>query len=192
VFLFDEPLSNLDAALRGHMRVELKRLHRRLGTTIFHVTHDQVEALTLADRIVLLDRGRVQQIGSPRDVFDRPANTFVAAFVGAPTMNLLPATAHAGRATLDGTSQGVPADGDGPITLGIRPGDLRLDPAGDLRGVVDVVESLGDEAILHVDLDGARLVARIPGTSPPTPGASVTLAPTVLHRFDRETGARLP
>jgi ABC-type sugar transport system ATPase subunit len=161
VFLFDEPLSNLDAALRGHMRVELKRLHRRLGATIVHVTHDQIEAMTLADRMVILDRGVVQQIGSPAEVYDAPANTFVATFIGAPAMNLLP-------------------DGDG--TLGVRPADVRIGE-GSRDAVVDVVEGLGDESIVHLDSGGQRLIARMAGAASVRSGERVRVDFTRVHRF---------
>jgi ABC-type sugar transport system ATPase subunit len=154
VFLFDEPLSNLDPALRGHMRVELKRLHRTLGATIVHVTHDQVEALTLADRILVLDRGAVQQIGAPRELFDRPANTFVATFIGAPAMNL-----------------------------------LALDPSSPLR--VDVVESLGAEALIHVSAGPATAIVQVKEPTALRPGDAVAVRPTLVHRFDAH-GLRTP
>ncbi len=172
VFLFDEPLSNLDASLRHHMRVELKRLHRRLGTTVVHVTHDQVEALTLADRILVLNAGVVQQAGSPRELFDRPANTFVATFIGSPSMNLL---------SEDG------------ITLGVRPTDISIVPIDDGREArIDVVESLGAEALLHTEIGSHSVVAQIREPVGVESGDVVGLRFDNVHRFDAETGARLP
>jgi ABC-type sugar transport system ATPase subunit len=153
VFLFDEPLSNLDASLRHQMRVELKKLHRTLETTIVHVTHDQVEALTLADRILVLEGGVVQQAGTPRELFDTPANTFVAQFIGSPSMNLLPVVD--GR--VQGTEQVV---GHGSCTLGVRPTDLSLAGEGEgIEAVVDVVESLGAEALVHCTVGPHALLA---------------------------------
>jgi ABC-type sugar transport system ATPase subunit len=181
VFLFDEPLSNLDASLRDHMRVELKRLHRTLGTTIVHVTHDQVEALTLADRIVVLNEGVVQQVGTPREVFDAPANTFVATFIGSPSMNLF-----RGR---QGPEGWVPA-ADGPVTLGVRPTDIALG-AGSLSAQVDVIESLGADAIVHLELDGGeKLVARVREPVSARPGEAVQVAFSRVHVFDLATGLR--
>jgi ABC-type sugar transport system ATPase subunit len=170
VFLFDEPLSNLDAALRAHMRVELKRLHRRLATTTVHVTHDQVEALTLADRIVVLDGGTVQQVGTPRELFDTPANTFVATFIGSPAMNLLTRSDH---------------------TLGVRPTDISFGAATDLRATVDVVASLGAEALVHLQLGEERLVAQVPEPCGVAAGDEVGLVFGATHRFDLQTGVRL-
>jgi multiple sugar transport system ATP-binding protein len=191
VFLFDEPLSNLDAALRHHMRVELKHLHRRLKTTVFHVTHDQVEALTLADRIVVLHRGVVQQVGTPRALFDTPANTFVATFIGSPAMALLPATGHGATSTLDGLAAPLDIPAEGPYTLGLRPTDLALGD-GPLRAEVVVVESLGAEALVHLDLGGGhRAIAQVPEPSGVVSGDVVAVRPLRFHRFDRASGARI-
>jgi len=190
VFLFDEPLSNLDPALRGHMRVELKRLHRRLGATIVHVTHDQVEALTLADRIVVLDKGQVQQVGSPRELFEHPANVFVATFIGAPAMNLLPATGLGGTCRIDGTEHPLPVAGDGAFTLGVRPSDIRLVAEG-LPGTVDVIESLGSEAMVHVRVGEHDIVVRAEEPVTLRSGDTVHLAIEHAHRFDPTTGRRL-
>ncbi len=158
VFLFDEPLSNLDAALRVEMRSQIARLHHDLAATMIFVTHDQVEAMTLADRIVVLNAGRVEQVGTPREVYHRPANLFVAGFIGSPAMNLLPATAEGGALTLAWGSR-VPWPRplpQGPVTLGLRPDRLSLVPpeAAIASGAVSLVEHLGDESILHVRLDG--------------------------------------
>lgn len=190
VFLFDEPLSNLDPALRGHMRVELKRLHRRLGATIVHVTHDQVEALTLADRIVVLDKGQVQQVGSPRDLFERPANVFVATFIGAPAMNLLAVEGRGDTCHLEGLEQPLPVAGDGPFVLGLRPSDLFLAQTG-IPGVVDVIESLGSEAMVHVTVGNQDVVVRAEEPVQVQSGDVVHLGLSTVHRFDATTGRRL-
>jgi multiple sugar transport system ATP-binding protein len=169
VFLFDEPLSNLDASLRGHMRAELKRLHRQLGSTFVHVTHDQVEALTLADRILVLNGGVVQQIGTPRELFDTPANQFVAGFIGSPGMNFLEQE---------------------DCTLGVRPTDIHLGD-GELSATVDLVESLGAEALVHLDLNGKALLAQVPEPVSWVAGSTIKLKFGRLHRFDKNTGERL-
>ena len=171
VFLFDEPLSNLDASLRHHMRAELKRLHRKLGATIVHVTHDQVEALTLADRLLVLNEGVVQQVGTPRELFDHPANTFVATFIGSPSMNLL---------TEDG------------VTLGVRPTDIRLVPADDGREArVDLVESLGAVALLHTEVGPLKVLVQVPEPVDVRSGDIVGLHFDRVHRFDSQTGLRV-
>ena len=202
VFLFDEPLSNLDAALRHHMRVELKRLHRRLETTIVHVTHDQVEALTLADRILVLNAGIVQQLGSPRELFDRPANTFVAQFIGSPSMNLLPAVLEDSQVRVEGVSGQLDAAAHGGFAdlaagafiLGVRPTDFDVTAADasstGLVGTVDVVESLGAEALLHLEVGPHTVVAQVPEPNPFAVGAKVLLTPGVVHRFSTEDGTR--
>jgi ABC-type sugar transport system ATPase subunit len=176
VFLFDEPLSNLDAQLRGQMRGEIARLQRRLGTTTLYVTHDQVEAMTLADRLVILDGGRVQQIGAPLDVYRRPANRFVAGFIGSPAMNFVEG------------SLGSMA-GEGGATWGIRPEDVLLVPegtAGSIPAEVALVELLGAHAHVHLDAGGHRLVAVVAGADAPAMGATVhvRLDPARGHRFD--------
>jgi len=152
VFLFDEPLSNLDAALRGQTRVEIHNLHRSLGATTIYVTHDQVEAMTLADRIVVLRDGVIEQVGTPLDLYDRPANQFVAQFIGSPQMNMI-------AARLLPEVAGAPADG----FVGLRPEDMSLRPAGEggLPGTVDLVEALGSETLVHVTLAGGpQVIAR--------------------------------
>ena len=154
VFLFDEPLSNLDAALRGQTRVEIAKLHRELGATTIYVTHDQVEAMTLADRVVVLRDGQIEQVGSPLDLYDRPANQFVAQFIGTPQMNLLAASQLPGLPGLP-----VPAGG----FVGLRPEHLHLQAAGQgmLQGQVALVEALGAETLVYVALPGgAQWVAR--------------------------------
>ena len=168
VFLFDEPLSNLDAALRVEMRSQIARLHHDLKATMIFVTHDQVEAMTLADRIVVLNAGRVEQVGTPREVYHNPANLFVAGFIGSPAMNLIPATVGQDGLTLPwGTKllwpEGKPAE---KVTLGLRPDRLSLVPKvqAQATGQVTLVEHLGDESILHVRLpSGATLTLKAPG-----------------------------
>jgi multiple sugar transport system ATP-binding protein len=169
VFLFDEPLSNLDAALRGQMRIELARLHEELRATMIYVTHDQVEAMTMADKIVVLQAGRVEQVGSPLDLYYHPQNLFVAGFIGSPRMNLLPATVvpadgagvtvdlpGGGRITVP-VQAGTAATGTS-VTIGIRPEALRVDPAGQLSGAVRLVERLGGLTLLHATLEGGQAV----------------------------------
>ena len=204
VFLFDEPLSNLDAKLRGHMRAELALLHERLRKTTLYVTHDQVEAMTLANRIVIFDKGRIQQVGSPSEVFNRPANLFVASFIGTPTMNLLQARAD-GQGQLSGTAFNLPMPGwlrergasaSQALTVGIRPQDLRPATDGTLALQVDVVEYLGTESQVVGRLAGAgdaRLVATLPGDAHPLLHQTVRLSVDAerLHLFDTTTGAAL-
>jgi multiple sugar transport system ATP-binding protein len=192
VFLFDEPLSNLDAALRHHMRLELKRLHRQLGGTFVHVTHDQIEAMTLGDRLVLLDGGVVQQVGTPRDVYEAPANVFVAKFIGAPQMNLWAAHGHGDTSRVEGVDAVIPVPGDGKYTLGVRPNDIELAAGGPLRAKVELVEALGDEAFVHLVWGGQRAVVRVDPTTRHEPGADVDLAFRRVHRFDATSGLRLP
>lgn len=202
VFLFDEPLSNLDAALRVQMRLEISRLHRRLGTTMIHVTHDQVEAMTLADKIVVLNRGRIEQAGAPRDLYDTPANTFVAGFIGSPAMNLLAARIDGGAVVLEGAPGAARIEGveaargaDGPVTLGIRPEHFELLEDGGMGFDVEVVEDLGDTCVLHGILaDGPQATVRVPAEiALPKRGDRLTVAPGEgrCHLFDRESGQRL-
>jgi ABC-type sugar transport system ATPase subunit len=172
VFLFDEPLSNLDAALRAHTRVEIARMHNDLGATMIHVTHDQLEAMTLGDRIVLLNGGRVEQVGTPLDLYHRPATRFAAGFIGSPTMNLLPVTIVGGRARLSSGDE-VPVTGvpDLPeATLGIRPEDLAIIGSGEpgLPARIVLVEELGEARIVHVAL-GDRTTVAVRHTGDPAP-----------------------
>ncbi len=164
-FLFDEPLSNLDAALRVEMRFEIARLHETLGTTMIYVTHDQVEAMTLADRIVVLKDGRIMQIGSPRELYEKPDNLFVAQFIGSPKMNILPCTGADGRYEIAGHGGGpLPEGTEGkPATLGIRPEhiDIVKPGEGQISGTVEIVEYLGSDTFLYVDCgDAGRLIVR--------------------------------
>jgi multiple sugar transport system ATP-binding protein len=203
VFLLDEPLSNLDAVLRVHMRAELKRLHQRVGRTMVYVTHDQIEALTLGDRVAVMNTGVLQQVGSPDDVYLRPANRFVAGFVGSPSMNFLPAKRHgellhAGPFSLD--CPRALRDAEGHVEVGIRPEHLRVTPAGDggrggteATAVVEVVEAAGNETYLHVGADGVRLVARVGPELRPPVGTSVRVGvePSAVHVFDARSGLTL-
>ena len=185
VFLFDEPLSNLDAALRGQTRIELLRLHEDLQATMIYVTHDQVEAMTMADKIVVLQAGRVEQVGSPLELYHHPANLFVAGFIGSPRMNLLPATVvqadsgHMVVATRSGARVAVPVAGSASpgdnVTLGIRPEALHHDPAGELGGEVRLVERLGGLTLLHVSADGGDSL------TVQTDGSDATVAHSHVH-----------
>ena len=197
-FLFDEPLSNLDAKLRVQMRAEIKALHRRLGSTIVYVTHDQIEAMTMADRIVVMQGGRVEQAGAPAELYDRPRNRFVAGFLGSPSMSFLPARAEPGQVRLaDGTALPFASaqGGEGAVVLGLRPESFRrIDPGPEaLRLLVDLVEPTGAETHLHGTAAGSRLVVAFPGRMTVAPGETVGLAvaPEAGHLFDRETGDRL-
>jgi ABC-type sugar transport system ATPase subunit len=191
VFLLDEPLSNLDAQLRVEMRAELRRLHDRLGATMVYVTHDQVEALTMGDRVAVLSDGVLQQVGEPDEVYRRPANRFVATFVGSPAMNVLPAEPEGDRLRAGPfTFDRPPEAGDRPLEIGIRPEHLALLPEG-APAVVEVVEVAGNETFLHLDAGGARLVARVGPEHRPAVGSTVALAVTIpgsVHVFDAETG----
>ncbi|GAB4258388.1 MAG: sn-glycerol-3-phosphate ABC transporter ATP-binding protein UgpC [Deferrisomatales bacterium] len=194
-FLFDEPLSNLDAKLRAGMRVELARLHRALGATILYVTHDQVEAMTLGDTIVLLEGGRIQQQGTPRELYERPRNLFVAAFIGSPSMNLVEGRVELreGQAVFVSGGIRVPL-GDparlgglspGPLTLGVRPEALRPGSGGPVRGRVEVVEHLGSETLVHAEVEGKRLVAKVRARweGAPGEGTAFALDPAGVHLF---------
>ena len=197
VFLFDEPLSNLDAKLRVQMRAEIARLHRRLGATVIYVTHDQVEAMTLGQRIVLMNHGVVQQVDAPLEIYRRPANRFVASFIGSPTMNFLPGAVADGAFHVAGCGLrlplGAPVAPAGPAVLGIRPEDFRMATAGDgipfATVTLDIAEHLGHETLAHFALPGAELgttwIARLPGDSPVEAGARVALEvqPDALHLF---------
>ena len=199
VFLFDEPLSNLDAQLRVAMRAEIRALHQRLGTTTVYVTHDQIEAMTMADRIVVMRDGNVEQIGTPLDLYDGPANTFVATFIGSPAMNLL-------KGTVGGSGEGVRIAGGGSwpvpagvevapgreVLYGIRPEALRLDPEGTPASVM-VVEPTGAETHVVLEFAGRTLVMVVHDRLALRPGEVVTIAPDwrKAHLFDVETLARI-
>jgi ABC-type sugar transport system ATPase subunit len=193
LFLLDEPLSNLDAKLRVETRVELRKLQRALGVTAVYVTHDQEEAMTIADRIAVFMEGRIVQVGTPHEVFARPASVAVAAFIGSPPMNLLAADVAGGRlrvagVTLDGVTVAGP---DGPVTLGVRPGGVRLAARG-VPATVDLVEDLGDTVIVDLRLGAAAMKMRTSATPGVGEGDAVQLAldPAALHLFDLDSGMR--
>jgi multiple sugar transport system ATP-binding protein len=202
VFLFDEPLSNLDAKLRVAMRAEIKALHQRLKTTVVYVTHDQIEAMTLADRIVVMHDGLIEQIGTPLELFDRPGNLFVAQFIGSPAMNVIAGTLRreGGRSWVDAHGSRWPApelgsasDGQA-VHYGIRPGDMRLAPAGQgIPAKVIVVEPTGAETELLLDVGGAQMIVVLHGRTEARPDDPLGLlidAPSV-HLFDAGSGQRL-
>jgi multiple sugar transport system ATP-binding protein len=206
VFLLDEPLSNLDAKLRGSTRVQIARLHRTLGATMIYVTHDQVEAMTLGNRIVVMNKGIIQQVDTPMRIYARPVNLFVAGFLGNPPMNLL-------KGRLQGTDDALGIEGDGArfalpvsaaktlassrdreIVAGVRPENLvRSDTATPLRAKVDLIECVGSESYLHLRLGAWPLVARVAPSEVPEVGAEVsfTVADADLHYFDADSGARI-
>ncbi len=205
VFLFDEPLSNLDAALRGQMRIEIARLHEELQATMIYVTHDQIEAMTMASKIVVLQSGVVEQVGSPLQLYHHPDNVFVAGFIGSPRMNLLPAkvaSADGGgvAVALPGAQPiGVPVQGravspGGAVTLGIRPEAIRPDPAGPILGKVRLAERLGGLTLLHITLaDGAPLIVQLEGNDNTRVNDDIRLAvdASACHVFDA-AGQALP
>jgi multiple sugar transport system ATP-binding protein len=177
VFLFDEPLSNLDAKLRVVMRGEIKGLHQRLKTTTVYVTHDQVEAMTMADKIVVMNAGRVEQVGTPVELFDRPANLFVAGFIGSPAMNFIPG----------------PTMGEGAgVTVGVRPEHFEIAEGG-LPATVRLVETLGSDTQVTADVNDTEIIAMFHRRIATNPGDTLPLRPIpeVIHRFDNNTGVRL-
>lgn len=185
VFLFDEPLSNLDAQLRAQMRIEIKRLHQSLKTTTVYVTHDQVEAMTMADRIVVMRDGHILQTGTPTELYEHPVDVFTARFIGSPSMNLLK-----GRRS----GETVEFAGDGDMLIGIRPHELTVDENGtaggiSLQGIVTAVEPLGSETLVHLDVDGAAIIATAPGKTVPKSGATLRVSAPVgsLYLFDAKT-----
>jgi multiple sugar transport system ATP-binding protein len=195
--LFDEPLSNLDAKLRVQMRTEIRELHLRLKTTTVYVTHDQIEAMTMADRIVVMQGGRIEQVGAPLELYDRPANTFVAGFIGSPAMNMLPGRVRGGQALLeDGTMlplpPGVVAGEGAEITYGVRPEHLGLGESG-LAGKVAVVEPTGSETHVVLRVGARDVVGMFRDRVSFRPGDSLTFAPDAekVHLFDKVTGKRL-
>ena len=196
VFLFDEPLSNLDAELRVEMRLEIARLHRELGNTMIYVTHDQTEAMTLADRIVILRAGRIEQVGTPAELYDDPDNAFVAGFIGSPRMNLLPATLDGAGLRLDAARLPAPVAGPaGPVLLGVRPEHLRRAGAEEpaLAFVASVPEFLGGTTFVHGHVDGgAPCTIEVDRHETPAPGETIRIAAdaSALRLFD-ERGARL-
>ncbi len=200
IFLFDEPLSNLDAKLRMEMRTELKRLHQMTKTTVVYVTHDQIEAMTLATRIAVMRGGRIEQLDTPENIYNRPATLYVATFVGAPPMNLLAATVNAGRAVIEGTGIALAVPGletmaEGRrLVLGIRP--EALGPSGEgvsLDARCEVAELTGPELVVTASVGGQRLVAALPAAAGIKAGEEISLRvqPAAIHIFDAETEQRL-
>ncbi|MGH8940585.1 MAG: ABC transporter ATP-binding protein, partial [Actinomycetes bacterium] len=206
VFLMDEPLSNLDAKLRVQTRAEIARLHQRLGTTTVYVTHDQVEAMTMGDRVAVLKDGLLQQVDTPRHMYDNPNNVFVAGFIGSPAMNLLELnvegnTLHFGGAALPVPRETVEEAGKAgqKVTVGVRPEDMELVSEGQgLSTTVNLVEELGADAYVYgtADHDGNPhdIIARVDGRQPPTKGEQVNFAPKEghVHLFSTTSGDRLP
>ncbi|OEZ28122.1 ABC transporter ATP-binding protein [Variovorax boronicumulans] len=207
VFLFDEPLSNLDAKLRNHMRIEIAKLHQTLKTTTVYVTHDQHEAMTLADRIVLLRDGRIEQVGTPQEIFERPRSAFVAGFIGTPPMNLMEMTVHGldgGQCELRGGGGSVRVDtrrfaleGRARVTLGVRPAHLHLDTAKSngegFAGEVQLIEYLGNEVLVSVEQGGEEIAVLLPSAAGPRLGEPLHLVADAqqVHLFDVATGASL-
>ena len=196
LFLMDEPLSNLDAKLRVSMRAQLKHLQHELSITTIYVTHDQVEAMTLADRVAVMSQGRLQQVGAPLEIYNRPKNVFVAGFLGNPPMNLIAVGAESGRLVHPSFSLGVDAPAAGKTVLGQRPEDLRVTTPekGDFRGEVFSAELLGDAALVTVRLGADLVVVKAEKDCEARMGDIVGVAFTIpnLHLFDGATGDRLP
>jgi multiple sugar transport system ATP-binding protein len=210
VFLFDEPLSNLDAKLRVQMRVELKKLHLRLGTTAIYVTHDQVEAMTLGDRVVVMKDGVVQQVGEPLELYNQPANKFVAGFIGSPAMNFAHVTVTEANGSLiaensglriklpDETAQRLRGHIGHEVTLGVRPEDLTVAGTADpdhlcFDAVIEVVEQLGSEILLDMKVGDGAMVASVEPTTRVKVRDRLRLAmrPSRLHVFDAKTEAAI-
>jgi sn-glycerol 3-phosphate transport system ATP-binding protein len=196
VFLFDEPLSNLDAKLRVQTRLEIQKLHRELGITSLFVTHDQVEAMTLAQRMIVMNAGRIEQVGTPDEVYGMPATTFVAGFIGSPPMNLIRGDAGPNGFSVDGTPLAVdaPAPRSGPLLLGVRPEHALLDASGPWSMQVEVVEMLGAERLVHGRVAGAEFTLRIDGMlQPPAAGDTLRLRaqPGRIHWYDPDGGQRI-
>jgi multiple sugar transport system ATP-binding protein len=200
VFLFDEPLSNLDAKLRVTMRVEIKELHQRLKTTTIYVTHDQIEAMTMADKIVVMRDGRVEQIGAPLDLYDRPANIFVAGFIGSPSMNFVPGrlSMESGRlafvsdkGTVLPVPEGTSSHGE-PVIYGIRPEHIDVRPEG-MPATISVLEPTGSETQIFAHLGGDAIMAAVRDRIAALPGEAISLRfdPARVHLFDAKSGRRL-
>jgi multiple sugar transport system ATP-binding protein len=202
-FLMDEPLSNLDAKLRAQTRIELVDLHKRVGTTVVYVTHDQVEAMTMATRVAVMSMGLLQQVGTPREVYDRPVNTFVAQFIGTPPMNCLDAEVGPGGDVISfGDAGTVPAPADlqtrlepgRRLVVGVRPEAFEVASEGDLKATVLAVEWLGHECLISAEVGGQRFVVRQTGMAGNEVGSTVALrvVPGDVHLFDPDTTERLP
>ncbi|WP_422031514.1 ABC transporter ATP-binding protein [Reyranella sp.] len=197
VFLFDEPLSNLDAKLRVQMRSEIKELHQRLTVTTVYVTHDQIEAMTMADKIVVMNNGHIEQIGAPLELYDRPANLFVAGFIGSPAMNMVKGTVSDGALRMeDGTAWPLPTKGgrpaDGPAVYGVRPEHLMLDPGG-IPATVQVVEPTGSETQVMMRIGGQAVIGAFRERVTAKPGEILPVRPdpALVHLFDHQSGQRL-
>ncbi len=200
VFLFDEPLSNLDAKLRVQMRFEIQKLHRRLATTSLYVTHDQVEAMTLAQRMIVMNAGRAEQIGSPMEVYQNPQTIFVAGFIGSPAMNFMAGKVDGdGRIALDhggeARSSRITLESGRPVTVGIRPEHFVPCGTGEaiVSGPVEMVEQLGADALVHIGHGGQTVIARVAHGTSPGVGSTfcVTADPARVFAFEPSTGARL-
>ncbi|MCA0057731.1 sn-glycerol-3-phosphate ABC transporter ATP-binding protein UgpC [Mesorhizobium sp. B2-4-2] len=196
VFLFDEPLSNLDAKLRVQMRTEIKELHQRLKTTTIYVTHDQIEAMTMADKIVVMRDGRIEQVGAPLELFDRPANLFVAGFIGSPSMNLLKGVARKGGVDIAGAlfpvAPGSAVEEGRAVVYGVRPEHLEIHADG-VPAKISVVEPTGSETLVFLRFGDGEMVALFRERHDFKPGDTLKLRPRLdhIHLFDAETGKRL-
>ena len=191
LFLFDEPLSNLDAKLRHQMRVEIRKLQRRLKVTAMYVTHDQVEAMTMADRIFVLNAGRIEQIGTPSEIYRTPASTFVASFMGAPPMNLLAGHAQGGTVQIGGVALPM-AGADGAVLLGIRPEEVGVSSTGTVPFQLTLIEELGASRLLHGKVAGQDFVVNAPNDDMAlSEGLMLDFPDGALHLFDAQTGKRL-
>lgn len=193
VFLMDEPLSNLDAKLRVSTRAQIKNLHHDLKTTTIYVTHDQIEAMTLADRVVVMSRGEVQQVGTPLEIYDRPANTFVAAFIGSPAMNLVQGEIRSG--VFEGQNVRIPglSAPDGPVTLGFRAEDATLADQGEITAPIYTMELLGDSSMATVRAGGALVAIKAQKSFVGRIGQKISahIPARICHLFDATTGARI-
>jgi multiple sugar transport system ATP-binding protein len=198
VFLFDEPLSNLDAKLRVQMRSEIKELHQRLKVTTVYVTHDQIEAMTMADKIVVMNNGHIEQIGPPLELYDRPANLFVAGFIGSPAMNMVKGTVSNGALRMDDgttwplpTKGGRPADGNAAV-YGVRPEHLTIDPGG-IPATIQVVEPTGSETQVLMRIGGQSVIGAFRERVLAKPGEILPVRPdpALVHLFDQQSGQRL-
>lgn len=201
VFLFDEPLSNLDAKLRAHMRLEIRQLHDRLKATTIYVTHDQIEAMSMADVIVLMHGGRIMQIGTPDEIYEKPNSIYVADFIGSPSMNFIEGEVTRGPAgpvfKTPGVSVPLPMDTSAragqTVLLGVRPNDLAVSEDGPIRGTVVLSETTGADVQLHVEVDGRDTVAVVPRSERRKPGLPVglTVSSQAIHLFDKASEQRI-
>lgn len=199
VFLFDEPLSNLDAKLRAHMRVEIRQLHDRLGTTTIYVTHDQIEAMTMADKIVLMKEGNIEQVGTPDELFDSPRTLFVADFIGTPSMNFIEGAIETDDRGVKFVAKGISIPIPEPLLVrpmviaGLRPTDIYIDESGPINGQVLLSEKTGADVNLHVKTESGTIVATVSRENSLSSGHSVQLGinPLKLHLFDQDSGVSL-